>query len=877
MVFISERPRSTSGIPLGGIGTGSIELRADGEFHEWQIANVDRWAKVCGNQKGVDDGENLSGALSFYIRTQGENSEEPVRMRRLGFGFGHGQDREEYNYRMFSWLKTIQQINYTGDFPSAKLEYVDEDLPVDVSLEAVSPFVPHNHQVSGTPGFYLKFKLKNKTQQKLEVSLAGKLKNILSEEQRTNKVIHSENQTYLFMENEQLSKQPNNGNVCFSVEGSDLSWISGEYSDYMNEFVAYGDLGVTEESFLFNLRRCGKLPKTNIDQKPNQLNQKEAIEHLTEQEVDRCLSKMLENAFAKDLMDRLLLIDPNLYKELTTKRQALAYLKEVHEALLEESAWGDGALCSTVSLLPGETKEVAFTFSWYFPNLISQKGEPIGHMYENYFTDAQDVCKYLNANRPVIEEKAHLFSQTLKQTSFDSSFAQAWTAHLATLIKNSWWTKRDEFGIWEGLGTCGFHTTDITYHGSFGLVQLFPALQKKQMLLGSQFQREDGRVPHFFTPDFSSVDDGFDRVDMNSQFVLLVCRDYLATGDREYLLALWPNILSAMENLKQLDSDNDGLPDLDTKRNTYDSWNFFGNSSYVSGLWLAAVRAFIFLSQSSAISQTTDEWQTLLDLGIKSYEEKLWNQKYFNLWEKDGEVDECCMTAQLDGEWFIRLIGLKGNLPDEKVRTSLATIYEENYSQEGGLVNATYPKGAKPTIHTFMNTQAEANWTGIEYMFSSFLILMNKVEQAQTIVKNVDARYQRLGVYWNHSECGDHYYRPLSSWALLQSLTVFSYDAVEKCLQLATREADFNAPWVTSTGWGQLSQDEGRWEVYCQSGQLIIRQVDLPESIKTVCIKIFSLSEDGAKENQSLTFENGCGLPERLVIKENERFILEVL
>ena len=37
-------------------------------------------------------------------------------------------------------------------------------------------------------------------------------------------------------------------------------------------------------------------------------------------------------------------------------------------------------------------------------------------------------------------------------------------------------------GLWEGLGSCGFHTTDITYHASFGLLALFPDLQKKQML-----------------------------------------------------------------------------------------------------------------------------------------------------------------------------------------------------------------------------------------------------------------------------------------------------------------------------------------------------------------------------------------------------------
>ena len=32
-----------SGVPLGGLGTGSVELRRDGYLHEWQIINNRPW------------------------------------------------------------------------------------------------------------------------------------------------------------------------------------------------------------------------------------------------------------------------------------------------------------------------------------------------------------------------------------------------------------------------------------------------------------------------------------------------------------------------------------------------------------------------------------------------------------------------------------------------------------------------------------------------------------------------------------------------------------------------------------------------------------------------------------------------------------------
>ena len=94
-----------------------------------------------------------------------------------------------------------------------------------------------------------------------------------------------------------------------------------------------------------------------------------------------------------------------------------------------------------------------------------------------------------------------------------------------------------------------------------------------------------------------AVDDGYDRVDMNPQFVLLVCRDYLWTGDREYLARMWPHIEKAMDNTQLLDGDGDGLPDHDTRANTYDAWAMQGTPAYIASLWLAALKAAVRMAQ----------------------------------------------------------------------------------------------------------------------------------------------------------------------------------------------------------------------------------------------------------------------------------------
>ena len=42
---ITTTKNHTSGIALGGIGSGSVELLPDGEFHYWLIANQPRLTK----------------------------------------------------------------------------------------------------------------------------------------------------------------------------------------------------------------------------------------------------------------------------------------------------------------------------------------------------------------------------------------------------------------------------------------------------------------------------------------------------------------------------------------------------------------------------------------------------------------------------------------------------------------------------------------------------------------------------------------------------------------------------------------------------------------------------------------------------------------
>ena len=150
MAKFSMSKISNSGVALGGIGSGSVELQPDGEFHAWQIANPPRWTDQC-FESDVDDGEGSTGALSFWVRTQADGA-RPV-VRKLGLR----TEPEVFSYRMFAWNKPVERIDFDGRFPVCDLNYVDSALPCRITARAVAPFVPHETDISATPGFYMDF------------------------------------------------------------------------------------------------------------------------------------------------------------------------------------------------------------------------------------------------------------------------------------------------------------------------------------------------------------------------------------------------------------------------------------------------------------------------------------------------------------------------------------------------------------------------------------------------------------------------------------------------------------------------------------------------------------------------------------------------
>ncbi len=167
-------------------------------------------------------------------------------------------------------------------------------------------------------------------------------------------------------------------------------------------------------------------------------------------------------------------------------------------------------------------------------------------------------------------------------------------------------------------------------------------------------------------------------------------------------------------------------------------------------------------------------------------------------------------------------MGLGYILPADQVRTALRSIVRYNWREDfvgfkqsprvfasehdKGLLVCTWPKGGRPKKPT---PYADEVWTGTEYAVAGLLLQEGMVDEAMNIVTGARARYDgRERNPWNEIECGDHYARAMSSWALLEAIAGQCYNAAEAFLAFApkTTPENFSCLFITATGWGTFDQ-----------------------------------------------------------------------
>ncbi|NLN63005.1 MAG: glucosylceramidase [Myxococcales bacterium] len=298
-----------------------------------------------------------------------------------------------------------------------------------------------------------------------------------------------------------------------------------------------------------------------------------------------------------------------------------------------------GAVCVTVQLRPGETREVVFATVLDFadvPLYGTQKkytsffGAPEQRLEEMLTFAASDEAAIRKA---VLQSQAHILADTdLGRLSADAEeqlrMATLATNTLSFIPEATVWDTDDRFLMRECVDYPFFNSLDVYFYGSFGLLRLLPRLDGMVMRdFGKAVLADDptwrryhvyverafadlrdekfagpravrGAVIHDLGTPFEPLPDAYDWhnvkewKDLAPKFVLMVWRHFRTTGDRAVLEDCFEAVSESIRYLSSLIEPGQLLPLTRGTDDTFDNLSSHGISVYCGTLWVAGLRAY---------------------------------------------------------------------------------------------------------------------------------------------------------------------------------------------------------------------------------------------------------------------------------------------
>jgi len=512
----------------------------------------------------------------------------------------------------------------------------------------------------------------------------------------------------------------------------------------------------------------------------------------------------------------------------------------------------------TIALEPGESKRIVFVLSWHMPN--TQPGER-GQYYSNRFGSAAEVGAYVLGEHERLSGETHLWVRSF----YEESTLPWWLlARLHSTLGNlatgvaQWW-KSGRFWAWEGVGCCAGTCTHV-WNYAFAMASIFPELERSARTMqdlnpSAGFHEESGLI------GFRAEDDPSYAADGQCGSVLKCYREHRMSADDSFLKANWARIRKALEYSIEKDAlppnppsapqpqaaGPDGMIET-TQHNTYDI-QFEGANSFIGGLYLAALRAGAAMATEMGDHDFAKQCTDLAERGAKIAAERLYNGEYFA-----QQVDlakfpkfqygDGCLADHMLGQTWAHLLGLGHLYPAEMARSSVRSIWLYNWGPdvgpqtnlhkpdrwfvdagEAGLFVCTWPKSKHLDEGVLYRDEV---WTGSEYQVAGNLIADGMVTEGLAIVRGIEERYQPSKRNpFNEVECGDHYSRALSSWAVYLGLLGMKYHGPKGEMEFGpvVNENEFAAAFTAAEGWGMVRQlrGQGRDQTHRQSSAVEVR------------------------------------------------------
>lgn len=793
----SGRRLSMLAFPLGGLGTGCISLGGRGQLRDWEIFN--RSEKGRTPQYAFPSLWVEGGGRRPIARVLEARFSPPYEGSR---GLGH---------MSVPGLPRLESCTFTGEYPIARIAFQDSVVPVKLSLEAFTPFIPLAPDDSGLPVAILRYSLANPAPRSVKASVCFSLENPLGVTGYSNKYKKGSVVEGFLLENPFRSPtDPFAGSfaLCVTDVGDGklthlTGWRAGIRGTgarrFWDDFSEDGELGPeppvkdavcslclqreigpgaqADFTFLLAWRFPNRTPELCGWQAPK--GDERTI-------IGNYYCSRFENAWqaAEHAASRL----PDL--EARTKR----FVKAIRE-----------------TTMPGAVRDAAMSnLSTYVTPTCFRTADGEFHGFEG--SNDQGGCCFGCCT--------HVWNyEVATQTLFPS---------LSRSLRNS------AFGL----------STDE--QGRMDFRHLLPS--------GKQFW-------------------GAAAADGQMGSIIKLYLDWKLCGDTGWLRRHWPSAKRALEFAwiaGGWDADRDGVME-GAQHNTYDIELYGPNP--LCGIWyLGALRAGEEMARAVGDQSSAEEYRALFTRGRRWIDENLFNGEYYiqkiqgmprdriakgllldggtspNPESPEYQVGEGCLVDQLVGQYLAEVAGLGALLDEQHVRTALSSIYKYNYKRslydhectervyalndESALVICDYPHGQRPEIPLKFFSEV---MTGFEYAAATLMIFRGMVAQGLELIENIRRRYdgERRNP-WDEAECGHHYARAMASWAPILAISGFQYSAVSNDLTFLPKLGanPFRSFWCTPTAWGVFSESDSkrrvRTELKVLEGQIALARLRLP-------------------------------------------------
>ncbi len=640
-------PYPISGVPLGGIGCGCIDLDPAGTFGYSSIFNhlTPRGGPLNMPFLGMSFGEQT------WVLTTGRTKQYDGCVGYIHPPVPLGPDM------VLDKVKMVEALDYWGHHPIVDMEY-QTDAPVSVALRAWSVFIPGDARISNTPGAVFEVRLRNLSQLRQQGTVAfsfpGFDSHKTARDRKGNVWEGPPNPPRRNLPERKIVRKPLTGDPT-GAWVADENWNMSYVLGVLDRTDARLGAALGIDGNKWNKIRH-ELPETTPDDGGTSL----AIDlnlNAGEQQVIRFVLTWHAPYWQGDGMPET---GGNTYTHMYASHYpdapaAATFLAKNHESLLGRILSWQKELYDTTEI-PG----------WLADSLI------------NNLNTIVKTGIWAQAKPPIGE----------------------WCRPEDGL-----------FALNESPRGCSqLDTSPNSAVGNLPLVYFFPECERSTLRALKAYQYEDGRPPWALGGCLCRFVDGVARgigyyemvkpshgwqtVMNGSNYMVRLDRYYRVTKDKSFLQEFYESAKLATKfafnqrpnyRLSQIVA----MPTYGTdagKGPIATEWledrPYRGYVSHAGGYRMAHARIMRRWAQEMGDTKQADLMDAYLEAGAKALEEHLWTGTYYRCFhepETDTRSDRI-FTVQLDGQYFARAHGVSGVFPAQRVNTTLETIREKCFS-----------------------------------------------------------------------------------------------------------------------------------------------------------------------------------------------------